>query len=418
MNKAPRSSRLQIGVFGRTNVGKSSFLNMLTGQSVSITSEHPGTTTDVVEKQMELLPLGPVLFFDTGGLDDSSILSEQRISRTWHVVEGIDLGIIVTEPGVWGDFEKQLLEDFEERGLPVLLVINKIDQHPVTDRFKRQLEGLDKPVVQLAAVDSEQRDKYIRLVKLELLELCPADFLQPPTLVGDLLDAEDLVVLVVPLDLEAPKDRIILPQVQTIRNALDSFAAVAIVRETGYRSLLNRLKKAPKLVICDSQVVADIARETEPDVALTTFSILFARRKGDLPELAAGAAEIERLKPGDAVLIAEACSHHPVEEDIGRVKIPRWLDSYVGGALDYQVYAGTDFPNKLEQYSLIIHCGGCMTNRRRVLYRIQRAGQASVPITNYGICIAAVHGLAERVLAPFDGAVAAYRGRKQLILES
>ncbi len=385
---------------------------MLTGQAVSITSNQPGTTTDVVEKQMELLPLGPVLFFDTGGLDDSSKLASERVKKARKVLDGVDVGVIVVEPGAWGEYEKKLLEVFENREVARLLVVTKIDRLSPGSEFRKKLEATGEEVVFLSSHDPARREQYLNAFKRALIGICPADFLNPPTLVGDLLEPGRIGVLVVPVDLQAPKDRLILPQVQTIRNALDNDLASLVVKDSGYAQILKQLKRPPGLTVCDSQVVEKIARLTPEPVPLTTFSILFARRKGNLEQLARSAAALQRLQPGDRLLIAEACTHHPIEGDIGRDKIPRWLNSYVGGELQYEVYAGRDFPEELQKYRLIVHCGGCMINRRRMLYRTQQAREAALPITNYGLCIAETQGLTERVLAPFPEALETYRSAK------
>lgn len=408
MNSAPRSVRLHIGIFGRTNVGKSTFLNMITDQSVSITSEQPGTTTDVVEKQMELLPLGPVVFHDTAGLDDASGLAGKRLEKTRRALAGIDVAVLVVEPGCWSEYEKKLLAELEDRELPFVLVVNKLDLEAPSPQFKEKLEARAENIIYCSSLEPDNRDEYINAFKRELIEICPEDFLNPPTLVGDLIPAGEVGVLVVPIDLEAPKGRLILPQVQTIRNALDNDATTLVAKDNRYPQVLDKLEASPAIVICDSQVVQKMVENTPPEVSCTTFSILFARQKGDLPVLASGAAKIHALQPGARVLIGEACSHHPIEGDIGREKIPRWLTEFVGGELDFDVYSGQDFPDDLNSYDLIVHCGGCMINRRRMLFRLQRAREAGVPVTNYGICISLVHEALDRTLSPFPAALQAY----------
>ena len=412
MDKTPKSLRLQIGIFGRTNVGKSSFLNMVAGQDVAITSPVPGTTTDVVEKTMELLPIGPVVFLDTGGMDDSSALSEKRIRRTQKVFDRADVILLVTEPDTWTEFEDAICGGAEARKTPLIVVVNKTDLNAPAPEFLQKIGTLTKRVVLCSSVEPLWRDRYVNDLKRELLEVCPDDFLKPPPLIGDLVPAGGLVVLIVPIDLEAPKGRLILPQVQTIREALDSDAMVAVVKEREYAALLQRFKSPPDLVVCDSQVVLKMVADTPPAVKCTTFSILFSRLKGDLAEMARGAAAIDSLKPGDKVLIAESCSHHAVEDDIGRVKIPRWLRQYAGVDLDIQSCAGRDCPEDLGKYKLIIHCGSCMLTRRETLHRIQQAKQKGVPITNYGIAISFVQGVIERTLAPFPAALAVFKNAR------
>ena len=409
MEKTPKSLRLQIGIFGRTNVGKSSFLNMVAGQDVAITSPVPGTTTDVVEKTMELLPIGPVVFLDTGGMDDQSILAEKRIQRTWKVFDRADAILLVTEPDQWTEFEEAICAEAISRKTPLVVIVNKLDLRSPGHDFLQMLAKKTDRVVMGSSIDPSKREEYVSALKANLLAICPDDFLKPPALIGDLLPPGGLAVLIVPIDLEAPKGRLILPQVQTIRDALDSDAAVAVVKEREYAHLLTKLSSPPDIVVCDSQVVLKMTADTPTSIKCTTFSILFSRLKGDLVEMAKGVTAIEGLRAGDKVLIAEACSHHAVEDDIGRVKIPRWLRQYVGVDLDIQSCAGRDYPDDLEKYKLIIHCGSCMLTRRETLFRIHRAKQKGVPITNYGIAISFVQGVLERTLAPFPAALDAYQ---------
>jgi [FeFe] hydrogenase H-cluster maturation GTPase HydF len=412
MERTPKALRLQIGIFGRTNVGKSSFLNMVAGQDVAITSSVPGTTTDVVEKTMELLPIGPVVFLDTGGLDDTSVLSEHRIGRTRKVFDRADVIVLVAEPDQWTEFEKMISEEARTRKTPLIIVVNKMDLKAPGAYFLQELRGHSEKVMTCSSIEASKRDEYVNELKAHLLTVCPDDFLKPPPLIGDLVPAGGLVILIVPIDLEAPKGRLILPQVQTIREVLDSDAAVLVVKEREYAPLLARLKSPPDIVVCDSQVVLKMVADTPPGVKCTTFSILFSRLKGDLPEMARGVAAIDALKAGDKVLIAESCSHHAVEDDIGRVKIPRWLRQYVGVELDIRSSAGRDYPDDLETYKLIIHCGSCMLTRREMLFRIEKAKATGVPITNYGVAISFVQGVLERTLAPFPAALNALQENK------
>ncbi len=414
MEKTPKSLRLQIGIFGRTNVGKSSFLNMIAGQDVAITSPEPGTTTDVVEKTMELLPVGPVVFLDTGGLDDSSVLAAKRIQRTQKAFDRADVIVLVMEPGQWTPFEETVCEEAKKRKTPLLGIINKTDLHVPGAEFLSRVKGYTERIVLCSSIDPSKRDACVDALKTHLLAVCPDDFLKPPALIGDLLPAGGMAVLIVPIDLEAPKGRLILPQVQTIRDVLDNDAAVTVVKEREYAHLLTKLKDPPDIVVCDSQVVLKMVADTPVGIKCTTFSILFSRLKGDLPEMARGVTAIDGLKAGEKVLIAEACSHHAVEDDIGRVKIPRWLRQYVGVDLDITTCAGRDYPDDLEKYKLIIHCGSCMLTRRETLFRIQQAKQKGVPITNYGVAISFVQGVLERTLAPFPAALDAYQ--RQLLI--
>lgn len=409
MKKTPKSLRLQIGLFGRTNVGKSSFLNLVAGQDVAITSPVPGTTTDVVEKSMELLPLGPVVFLDTAGLDDRSVLAEARLKKTVKIFDRSDVITLMVEPNTWTDYEERILEEAKKREIPPIVVVNKIDLDPPSADFIKEVHSKTPRVLSCSSVDFGQRDPVINQYKKFLIEVCPEDFLKPPPLVGDLLPEAGLAVLIVPIDLEAPKGRLILPQVQTIREALDFDASVMVVKEKEYAHSLSNLRTPPHLVICDSQVVLKMVADTPEGIPCTTFSILFARNKGDLVELARGAAVIETMRPGDRILIAEACSHHAIEDDIGRVKIPRWVRQYVGGDLRIDVFSGRDYPDNLKDYRLVIHCGGCMLTRREMLARIQKAKEAKVPITNYGLSISFSQGVIHRVLSPFPAALDSFQ---------
>jgi [FeFe] hydrogenase H-cluster maturation GTPase HydF len=398
-------------------VGKSSLLNAITRQHVSIVSDVAGTTTDPVEKPMELLPLGPVLFIDTAGIDEaggrgatgelgaSSKLGALRVEKTRQALERTEIAVLVAEAGVWGEFEEGLLADFAERKTPAVVVFNKTDVAAPDAALVERLRGEKMRVVLASAITG------VGLAELReaLLELAPADFIDSPAIAGDLVGPGEMAVLVVPIDKEAPKGRLILPQVQTIRDLLDSDALCMVVKERELRSALDRLKTPPKLVVTDSQAFLKVAADTPPDVPLTSFSILMARFKGDLTAQVEGTLAIERLRSGDRVLIAEACTHHPIGEDIGRVKIPRWLTQYTGVKLEFVTVQGRDFPEDLASYKLVIHCGACMWNRRQMLSRILQCQHAGVPITNYGLTIAYSLGIFARALGPFPAALARYR---------
>jgi len=404
LTDTPRGMRLHIGLFGRRNVGKSSLLNAITRQDVSIVSEFAGTTTDPVEKPMELLPLGPVLFIDTAGIDDVGALGELRARRTMQVFDRTDLGVIVTEAGVWGEFEDALLDELLARQVPVVVVFNKVDlnEHP---RPVARLEALSlKPVLTAANTGRGVRD-----FRQALLDSAPADFVDNPTILGDLVGPGEMAVLVIPIDKEAPRGRLILPQVQAIRDLMDSDALALVVKERELKNALQRLSRPPRLVVTDSQAFLKVAADTPPDVPMTSFSILFARFKGDLTTQVEGTLAVENLKSGARILIAEHCSHHPIADDIGRVKIPRWLTQYVGGKLHFDHVQGHDFPDDPSDYDLVIHCGACTANRREVLRRILRCREAGVPITNYGLVIAYSLGLFERALQPFPAALEVVR---------
>ncbi|MBF0594667.1 MAG: [FeFe] hydrogenase H-cluster maturation GTPase HydF [Candidatus Omnitrophica bacterium] len=408
MQTTPKSLRIQIGIFGRTNVGKSSFLNMISGQDVAITSPVPGTTTDVVEKPMELLPLGPVVFLDSAGLDDMSVLGELRVERTMKALDRSDVALFLVEANVWSAAEENIVRIIKEKKKPFAVIVNKTDAVVPTDDFLRKLSSVTDKVLCVSSVSGTERNTYLNAIKQILVQLCPEDLLMPKALIGDLLPPGGLVVMVVPIDLQAPKGRLILPQVQAMRDVLDHDAAVLVVKEREYAAFLRNLKEPPALVVCDSQVVMKVVADTPPGVKCTTFSILFARFKGDLIELARGAARIGQLKAGDRVLIAESCTHHAAEDDIGRVKIPRWLRQYVGCELTVDHYAGRDYPKDLEKYQLIVHCGSCMLTRGEMMLRIQQAKERGVPVTNYGVAISFVQGVLKRALGPFPAALSAF----------
>ncbi len=402
---APRNLRLHIGLFGRRNVGKSSLLNAVTRQDVAIVSDVPGTTTDPVEKPMELLPLGPVVFIDTAGVDDVGALGERRIARTRRVLDRTDLGVLVAEAGSWGEFEEALLAELRARGVPVIVAFNKSDLAAPDARVVARLERDGVATVRTAAPSGDG----LAELRGALLAAAPADYFDARRIVGDLVGPGELVVLVVPIDKEAPKGRLILPQVQTIRDLLDSDSFCLVVKERELKAALASLTRTPRLVVTDSQAFLKVVADTPRDVPLTSFSILFARFQGDLVEMVRGALAIERLARGDRVLIAESCTHHPIGEDIGRVKIPRWLTQYTGCKLEFATVQGRDFPDDLSPYALVVHCGNCMGNRREMLSRILRCRQAGVPITNYGLTIAYSLGIFERALGPFPAALDAWR---------
>lgn len=385
--KTLKSMRLHIGIFGRTNTGKSSLLNKLAAQSVSIVSDTAGTTTDTVEKSMELLPVGPVTFLDTAGLDDKTALGEKRIEKTMKIINRTDIGVIVCDYEGLKDYEKDLIKKFEGLNIPYIIVVNKSDLKEI------KLEGYKNVLYTSVLQDKEIVFKF----KEALVKLLPEDFVNTPKIAGDLVSEKDTVILVVPIDKEAPKGRLILPQVQTIRDLLDSNCMTYVVKETGLKDALENLKTPPALVITDSQAFKKVAEIVPENIPLTSFSILFARLKGDLKEFIKGANAIENLKDGDRVLILESCTHHAIEDDIGRVKIPNLLRQKTGKNLIIENYAGHDFPD-ISKYNLIVHCGACMTNRREVLSRILIANEKHIPITNYGIVISYCLGILDRAV--------------------
>ncbi len=403
--RAPKSFRLHIGIFGRRNAGKSSLLNALTHQDVSIVSDVAGTTTDPVEKPMELLPLGPVLFIDTAGIDDVGDLGEKRVSKTLAVFDRTDVGVIISNFSEWGNYEQRLMEELRKRDIPFIVVFNKIDLFDEKQEITGKLKNEKTKYVFTSAIQT----KGILELRQLLLQSAPADYINRPSILADLVGPGEAAILVVPIDKEAPKGRLILPQVQSIRDLLDNDSFCMVVKERELREALSRLNKPPKLVVTDSQAFLKVAADTPPEIPMTSFSILFARFQGDLPEMVRGAMAIDNLKTGDKVLIAEACSHHPIGEDIGTVKIPRWLTQYVGGKLEIESYRGHDFPANISDYKIIIHCGACMWNRRAMLSRIMKARQANIPITNYGLTIAFSLGIFERALQPFPVALEVFQ---------
>ncbi|WP_449240408.1 [FeFe] hydrogenase H-cluster maturation GTPase HydF [Desulfoscipio gibsoniae] len=400
MNETPRSGRLHIALFGRRNAGKSSLINALTSQELAIVSPVAGTTTDPVYKSMEILPIGPVVLIDTAGLDDEGELGAKRVAKSMAVLAKTDLALLVIDPeqGV-NQTELGLVETIKQRKLPVIGVINKTDLYEVNADFSEQLAGI--PTVKVSA----RTGRGLTELKQMMVQLAPKDW-TAPTIAGDLVPPGEVAVLVCPIDLAAPKGRLILPQVQTIRDMLDHDCLTMVVKERELKAALNKLKKPPALVITDSQVFSKVDADTPPGVPMTSFSILFARYQGDLATLVSGALAVEDLEPGDKVLIAEACTHHRVADDIGTVKIPRWLRQSVGGELDFHWSSGIEMPSDLESYKLVVHCGACMINRREMLSRMMTAGAAGVPIVNYGVIIAYMLGILRRALEPFPDVLA------------
>ena len=407
LNATPQGERIHVALFGRRNVGKSSLVNALTGQEVSIVSDVKGTTTDPVRKAMELLPLGPVLMIDTPGLDDEGVLGEMRVRRTHEVLNQTDVALVVTEAGVGlGDCERELLEKIRAKKIPFLVVFNKLDlAEPGEAELKRAVEESGASV---HAVSSATK-RGVEELKLALARIAPEDD-DKFRIVGDLISPGDFVVLVTPIDKAAPKGRLILPQQQTIRDVLEADAAAIVAKEFELRDVLAGLGRKPRLVVTDSQAFAKVSADVPADVWLTSFSILFARYKGDLGELVRGAKAVERLKDGDRVLISEGCTHHRQSDDIGTVKIPRWLRQHTEKRLEIDHSSGMKYPDHLERYALAVHCGGCMLNRREMRWRIAQAKAAGVPIVNYGVLIAYLQGILPRCLAPFPSAALELEG--------
>ncbi len=401
LQDTPRGERVHIALFGRRNAGKSSLINALTGQQISIVSEIAGTTTDPVYKAMEILPLGPCVMIDTPGLDDEGLLGQLRVERARAVLEKTDLAIIAADClNEIGDFEKDILAQIEARKIPAVLVLNKSDLAADMSELSLRAEALHKELKIPVTVASGITGEGIGALKHALIQALP-DHQADDFIVRDLLSPSDVVVLVVPVDSAAPKGRLILPQQQTIRDILEAKAISVVAQDAELPRVLQTLKDKPRLVITDSQAFESVSRNTPRDVPLTSFSILFARYKGDLPELVRGAKAIDRLEDGDRVLIAEGCTHHRQCDDIGTVKLPRWILKHTGKKIEFSTASGGTFPSDLSKYKMIVHCGACMLNRREVHFRIAEAVKAGVPIANYGVLIAYMQGILDRVLEPF-----------------
>ena len=396
--KSIKSLRLHISIFGKTNVGKSSFLNKITGQSVSIVSDIKGTTTDVVEKSAELFPVGPVVFLDTAGIDDDTILSEKRIKKTLDVLNRTDVAILIITPDGLTDYDKNLIIKFNELDIPFMVVVNKSDLNTVSEQKLSEIQNYTKHIIQIsAAKDNNLVDVFVSA----LVKLVPEDFVSTQSILGDIINPTDIVVLVTPIDKEAPKGRLILPQVQTIRDILDNKCIAVVTQVDNLQKTLDSLNCTPKLVVTDSQAFKEVNEVLPDNISLTSFSILFARLKGDLNTFKKGAYAISDLKQNDKVLILESCTHHAIDDDIARVKIPNLIEKKLGFRPNFEYKTGHDFPD-ISEYKLIIHCGACMTNRKEVLSRILIANKNNIPITNYGIAISYCLGILERATDVFS----------------
>ena len=394
MNQTPRASRTHIAIFGRRNVGKSSVINALTNQTISLVSSIPGTTTDPVFKSMEILPLGPVVLIDTAGIDDVGELGELRVERTYDIVNKTDIGLIIFDINQ-DDFkyEKNLIKEFQKRQKPYLLIANKID----IVSFDKDFTNIFKDKILRVSAVNKEGIEYLKNEIGTTLKIQEEKFM----IVGDLLSPGDIVVLVTPIDKAAPKGRLILPQQQTIRDILESDAIAVVTKEYELREALDKLGTKPKLVITDSQAFLKVSADTPKDIMLTSFSILFARNKGDLEELVKGAKAIEKLENGDKILVSEGCTHHRQSDDIGTVKIPRWLRQYTGKDFEFIYSSGYSFPKEMDEVKLVIHCGACMLNKSEMMYRISQVVEKGIPIVNYGVLISYVQGIFERALDPF-----------------
>lgn len=395
--KALKSLRLHISLFGRTNVGKSSLLNAITNQQVSIVSDTKGTTTDVVEKSCELFPIGAVTFLDTAGIDDSTNLSKLRIEKTLKVLNRTDIAVLITTSQGFSNYEINLTNKFKELEIPYIVIINKSDIEKISKQKLDEIKNYTKNIYEMSATnDKNITDNFVSA----LVKIVPDEFVNPPSILGDKVKKSDVVILVTPIDKEAPKGRLILPEVQTIRDLLDNDCISVVVQQNNLENAINLLKKKPQLVVTDSQAFKEVDSIVPNYINLTSFSILFARLKGDLHTFINGANKIKTLKPHDKVLILESCSHHAIDDDIARVKIPKLLTKKLGFELNFEYKSGHDFPD-ITPYKLIIHCGACMTNRKEVLSRILIANKKNIPITNYGIVISYCLDILDRATAIF-----------------
>lgn len=397
LNATPSSERVHIGIFGKRNAGKSSLINAITGQNLAIVSEAKGTTTDPVYKAMELLPLGPVMIIDTPGIDDEGVLGSLRIQKAYQVLNKTDIALVIIDATVGPSAEDlRLIKRINAKKIPLLIVINKCET--INEDKKHAYQAL-LPNGKLLFVSAEQQLNIFEL-KEAIAQTVPADE-NKAQIVADLLSPSDFVVLVVPIDSAAPKGRLILPQQQTIRDILEADAAAIVVKENELTNTLQNLGKRPKLVITDSQVFKKVAAETPADILLTSFSILFARYKGNLQTAVQGVTALENLEDGDKILVGEGCTHHRQCDDIGTVKLPRWIKEYTGKNPEFIFTSGTEFPLDLSPYKMIIHCGACMLNEREMQYRIKCAADQNIPFTNYGITIAYINGILKRTVEPF-----------------
>ncbi|QNK42530.1 [FeFe] hydrogenase H-cluster maturation GTPase HydF [Caproicibacter fermentans] len=399
MNATPMANRFTIGLFGRRNAGKSSLINAITGQNIAVTSEVAGTTTDPVYKAMELLPLGPVVFIDTAGLDDTGNLGKLRVERTYEVLRKCNLAIVAADihEGIT-EFDTEFIEQLERRKIPCICVLNKCDEGVPPESLKIK-SAPEIPLIYASAATRFGIDKVIKQI------ISSSNFEDAePALVGDLVNSGDVAVLVTPIDKAAPKGRLILPQQQTIRDIIEKDAIAVITKEHELKHALERLNSPPAIVITDSQAFLKVSADTPPEIPMTSFSILFARQKGDLAEMVRGIKRIEHLVPGDKVLIVEGCTHHDQADDIGKVKIPRWIRQIAGGEIQFEWVSGARYPKDISEYAVIVHCGGCMLNRREMQYRVEKAREQGVSITNYGVLIAYVMGILPRAIKPFPAA--------------
>lgn len=396
-----REQKPHIGIFGRRNNGKSTLINLLAGQNVAIVSDYAGTTTDPVKKSLEITGFGPVVLVDTAGIDDTGDLGAKRVARTLQAISHIDLGILVVTANTWGEFEMRLVEEFKRCDTPFAVVHNMMDKERVTEEFREKVEAYHPDgFVETGQTDPEVVEKLVGLIKRAI----PESSYRNPTLLGDLISYGDIVLLITPIDVEAPAGRLILPQVQAIRDVLDNDAVAVVLKEREVDAFFRKTAVKPALAVTDSQIFVKADASIPHDIPLTSFSMLLARFKGDFTRYLEGTPKISELSDGDRVLLLESCTHHVSCDDIGRVKIPRWISSFTGKQLEFDVVAGLDdLPRRITDYALVIQCGGCMITRKQLINRLRPAVEAGVPVTNYGMAIAYVQGIYQRAVAPLTG---------------
>lgn len=394
-----KESKPHIGIYGRRNNGKSSLINLLAGQNVAIVSDFAGTTTDPVKKSFEITGFGPVILVDTAGIDDVGELGQKRVEKTLQSINHIDLALLVITSNTWGEYEDMLVNEFIKTDTPYIIVHNKSDIEPASQTLKEKLNSKrHSGSIDISCKSQKQPDELINLIKKAI----PESSYRTPTLLGDLISYGDIVLLITPIDVEAPAGRLILPQVQAIRDVLDNDAVAVVLKEREVDAFLRKTQVKPALAITDSQIFVKADASIPRDIPLTSFSILLARLKGDFDNYLKGTPKISDLKDGDRVLLLESCNHHVSCDDIGRVKIPRWLSNFTGKQLEYDVVAGLDaLPRDIKDYSLVIQCGGCMITRKQLINRLRPAVDAGIPVTNYGMAIAYVQGIYHRAIAPF-----------------
>ena len=396
--KETRGNRLHITLFGKMNTGKSSIVNKIFNQEISIVSDKAGTTTDINQKAMEMLPIGPVLITDTAGLDDSGELGEKRVKKAYEVLDRTDVAIFCADNNKLIECDFELIKQLKNRKIPILSIINKTDLGQVNPETLKYLQENTECTICLSAKNDND---ITTKIKQGLIQILKDSDINTPSLLEDIVQAGENIIFVIPIDKEAPKGRLILPQVQMIRNALDNNIISTVCTTKDLKGAIESLKKPPKLVITDSQAFCEVDKIVPEDINLTSFSIFFARLKGDLTTFIEGAQELDKINDNDKILICESCSHHPIEDDIGRVKIPNLIKKYTGKNVVFEHLSGHDFTYDIKKYKLIVHCGACMTNRREVLSRIEKALANNVAITNYGITIAKCLNILDRAIKPF-----------------